>query len=146
MTRMIEQQDTLIAMYSSMRQFCQTNETCSDVENSECKWMSCKCKPGLSYHHDTKTCLSDCGDKGFGDTYQIEYNTYLNGFSTKTFKRVSAEECIQLCTVNTDFVCRTAEYWKSEGTCYLSWETLRSNPEVHKAHKDYVLYTRDCKR
>ena len=44
--------------HDSMRQFCTANETCSDVvENSECKWMTCKCKPGLSYHHATRKCL-----------------------------------------------------------------------------------------
>jgi hypothetical protein len=31
---------------------------CSDVENAECKRLACKCKPGLSYHHATRKCLS----------------------------------------------------------------------------------------
>ncbi|XP_060575737.1 uncharacterized protein LOC132733132 isoform X2 [Ruditapes philippinarum] len=94
---------------SSMRQFCQTNETCSDVKNSECKWMSCKCKPGMSYHHDTKTCLSDCGDYGYGNTYQVEIDAFLYGFNTKTI-----EDCVRRCTTEQTFVCRTADYHKAK--------------------------------
>ncbi|XP_060596690.1 uncharacterized protein LOC132750695 [Ruditapes philippinarum] len=57
---------------SSMWKFCTScKTTCSDVENSECKWMACKCKPGLSYHHATRKCLPDCGDFGYGNTYQV---------------------------------------------------------------------------
>ena len=50
--------------------------------------------------------LSDCGDFGYGNTYQVEIDAYLNGFATKSLSSVSAEECVKLCTVHTDFLCR----------------------------------------
>ncbi|XP_060571541.1 uncharacterized protein LOC132729734 [Ruditapes philippinarum] len=138
------QEETILPTSSSMRQFCQTNDTCSDVRNSECKWMSCKCKPGMSYHHETKTCLSDCGDYGYGNTYQVEMDALLSGFSTKTLKAISLEDCVQNCTLEKGFVCRTAEYYKSSRICYLSWETLHTNSDKHSKNKDYATYTRDC--
>ncbi|XP_045192193.1 uncharacterized protein LOC123548746 [Mercenaria mercenaria] len=130
---------------SSMRQFCTTNTTCSDVEDSECKWMMCKCKPGLSYHHGTRKCLSDCGDYGYGNTYQVEIDALLYGFATKTFNSISLKDCIQKCTTEGSIICRSAEYNKNSQICYLSWETLHTNPSDHrKDRREYVIYTRDC--
>ncbi|XP_060575740.1 uncharacterized protein LOC132733152 [Ruditapes philippinarum] len=138
------QEEKILPASSSMRQFCQTNETCSDVKNSECKWMSCKCKPGMSYHHDTKTCLSDCGDYGYGNTYQVEMYALLDYFNTKTLRTISLEDCVQNCTTEKSFVCRTAEYYKTSKTCHLSWETLHTNSDKHFVNNNYVTYTRDC--
>ncbi|XP_053402042.1 uncharacterized protein LOC128545974 [Mercenaria mercenaria] len=130
---------------SSMRQFCTTNTKCSDVEDSECKWMACKCKPGLSYHHGTRKCLSDCGDYGYGNTYQVEMDAYLNGSGTNKFTSISLKDCIQKCATETSIVCRSVEYWKDSQTCFLSWETLHTNPSSHKKdHRNSVIYTRDC--
>ncbi|XP_060575707.1 uncharacterized protein LOC132733119 [Ruditapes philippinarum] len=130
---------------SSMRQLCQTNETCSDVENSECKWMTCKCKPGLSYHHETKTCLTDCGDHGYGNTFQVELDTTIKGFNDKSITSISLEDCVQRCTMEQRFVCKTVEYGKANKLCQLSRETLYTKAKFYeKANWQYIIYTRDC--
>ncbi|XP_060570731.1 uncharacterized protein LOC132729015 [Ruditapes philippinarum] len=129
---------------SSMRQYCTSDDMCSDVENAECKRLACKCKPGLSYHHATRKCLSDCGDSRYGSTYQVEVNTYLSGFNTNSIKPVTIEECVNNCTNIKKIICRTAEYEASSKDCRISFETLHTNPEAIGYDSNYVLHTRDC--
>ncbi|XP_060596687.1 uncharacterized protein LOC132750693 [Ruditapes philippinarum] len=135
------QEEKLLKKTSLMRQFCQTNKTCSDVENSECKWMTCKCKPGLSYHHDMRTCLTYCGDHGYGNTYQVEIDAAITDFNDKRITSISLEDCVQRCTMEQRFVCKTVEYEKANKVCQLSRETLYTKAKFYeKANKDYIIY------
>ncbi|XP_060605859.1 uncharacterized protein LOC132758303 isoform X1 [Ruditapes philippinarum] len=129
---------------SSMRQYCTSDDMCSDVENAECKRLTCKCKPGLSYHHATRKCLSDCGDFRYGSTYQVEVKTYLSGFNLNSIKTVTIEECVNNCTVSKEIICRTAEYYTAGQVCNLSFETLHTNPEAIGSSCSHDVFTRDC--
>lgn len=131
----------------SMRSFCTADYNCSDVSGSECKWLTCKCKPGLSYHKASRNCLADCGQHGYGTTYQEERGAALKGLNNLIQTQVSLEECILLCSKESSFICRSVEYNSGTRSCHLSVETLYTkSDERYKLAPDGwdYFYTRDC--
>ena len=51
---------------------------CSDVENAECKWATCKCKPGLSYHNATRKCLPGIISKFYDHLFHLSKKCSIN--------------------------------------------------------------------
>ena len=48
------------------------------------------------------------------------------------------------CVAETSFICRTAEFYKLDNHCYLSVDTVATQPQAHAADVNYNLYQRDC--
>lgn len=131
----------------SMRSFCLSDADCSDFASSECKRLTCKCKPGLSYHKATRQCLPDCGDFGYGDTYQEERGAAIKGLNNKIISSVSVVECVRACTSETTFICRSIEYNSGNQDCQLTVETLYTSSQhvydIPPPGWDF-FFTRNC--
>lgn len=96
-----------------------------------------------------KHCISviDCGQHGYGTTYQEERGAALKGLNNLIQTQVSLEECILLCSKESSFICRSVEYNSGTRSCHLSVETLYTkSDERYKLAPDGwdYFYTRDC--
>jgi len=80
-----------------------------------------KCKPG--YELKDNLCHGlECDD-----------NAAIWGFNDKSITHVASEAaCIDLCLTESEFSCRSIDYWASGSKCYLSIETKLTQPDAFR--------------
>ncbi|WP_022694049.1 winged helix-turn-helix domain-containing protein [Ponticaulis koreensis] len=58
--------------------------------------------------------------------FMLTPDAAISGFNNKRFFYVSRHDCMRLCLKQTDFVCRSFDYYNLENACDLSEETAES--------------------
>ena len=73
--------------------------------------------------------------------YERSVGYLLEGYDDRVIAEVnSRRECEELCLIETEFVCASAEYFYSKFECRLSKETRRSKPASFRAGTEDVDY------
>ena len=96
------------------------------------------CLNGLS----RQTFDSVCGHERLWAFERVK-GAFLDGFTEKEVQNVgSKDECEKNCLMETNFICRSADYDESERICRMSKEDRRSQPQafrqVQGSHRDYL--------
>ena len=85
---------------------------------------------------------ADCGT--YGTSFQPDMGHLIVGYNDRSFTVTSYIDCQNACINELTFTCRTAELYRTTMTCYLSTETVATQPGAHTADAYYDLYQRDC--
>ncbi|XP_046565272.1 uncharacterized protein LOC124273981 [Haliotis rubra] len=102
---------------------CQSNSECT-VPDSVCVNSECMCDPGLSFSPLSATCNATC--TSYGPHYTTVRGYYIGRNNMATFSSVTENRCSDLCTSETSFVCRSADWLRESGRCDLTSATLKT--------------------
>ncbi|XP_046563129.1 uncharacterized protein LOC124272002 [Haliotis rubra] len=125
---------------------CLNNADCY-VASSVCVNSECMCDPGLAFSPQQKACVSTCTD--YGAHYTIIRGYFIEANNMATYNGVTEQQCMNHCTAQTTFVCRTADRQADDGRCDLTNQTLltvdASRYRIVEDRTAMTQFSRDCK-
>ncbi|KAH3702613.1 hypothetical protein DPMN_077637 [Dreissena polymorpha] len=123
---------------------------CSDyggecsARGSECRDGKCQCKTGISFSPRQRACLDRCPE--YGVTYQIVPEHIIRGFNRLTLNDTTLTKCMERCSTERSFVCRSFDFFPRWEQCYLSADVMKDvGDDAWENNPEGNHYQRDCK-
>ena len=132
-----------VVFIGSIGSTCSYDAEDCNLPQSECRDRKCQCEIGLSFDNELNQCTDTC--KQYGCTFQSARQRIIREFNDKIIENVTLSECKDHCIQETDFLCKSFDYFPRWETCYMSQRTKIDTPEeAWEYNSAGTHFQRDC--